>query len=283
MKNKKVQRWSPYLMVLPAVGIMMLVVVWPIINTVIQSFHNAAGEWTLENYVSFLKSSSAWQSLFFTLVEALITMAAALLISFLLALYLRFSKSRISRIIGQLYLLPRFIPGIVAVYAVMNIIKDSGFINRMFQLFGMTVQPGLLYDMKGIILCNLWFSVPFSAMMLSAALSSVNDSYIESARDAGASWLMILKTIVLPLTFKDIIVAAMFILMGQIGAFTIPYLTGPNNPKMLGILLYQQVGTYMDYEKAAALSVLMFMLSLVGSIVYIKTNMKEEVWETGNQ
>ena len=127
---------------------------------------------------------------------------------------------------------------------------------------------------KGIVLSNLWFSIPFSAMMMSAALSNVNDSYIESARDAGCGSLAILRRIILPLTYKDIIVSATFILMGQVGAFTIPYLTGPNNPKMLGILLYQQAGTYMDYERAAALSVLMFLLCLGGAIVYIRSNMK---------
>ena len=89
------------------------------------------------------------------------------------------------------------------------------------------------------------------------------------------------RKIIWPLVYKDVIVAATFILMGQIGAFTIPYLTGWNNPKMLGILLYQQVNTYLDYQKAAALSVLMFLLCLGGAVVYIKSNMKEEVWEKG--
>ena len=141
-------------------------------------------------------------------------------------------------------------------------------------------KPGLLYDMKGIILCNLWFNIPFSAMLLSAALSNVTDSYVESAKDAGCGWKMILIKIIWPLVYKDIIVAATFILMGQIGSFTIPYLTGPNNPKMLGILLYQQVNTYLDYQRAAALSVLMFIICLSGAVVYIKSNMKEEVWQT---
>ena len=50
---------------------------------------------------------------------------------------------------------------------------------------------------------------------------------------------------------------------------------------MLGILLYQQVNTYLDYQKAAALSVLMFLLCLGGAVVYTKSNMKEEVWEKG--
>lgn len=279
-ENKK-RRWIPYLMVLPAFAVMMLVVVLPILNTVVQSFQTEGGSFTLANYQYFFTSREAFESLIFTVVEALATMLLAILLSFLLALYLRFSKSKISRLIGRLYLLPRFIPGIVAVYAVMNIIKDAGFINRFLQIFGIVYKPGLLYDMKGIILCNLWFNIPFSAMLLSAALSSVADSYVESARDAGCSWWRVLRQIIWPLVYKDVIVAATFILMGQIGAFTIPYLTGPNNPKMLGILLYQQVNTYLDYQRAAALSVLMFVICLGGAVVYIKSNMKEEVWEKG--
>ena len=113
-------------------------------------------------------------------------MALSVVLSFLLALYLRFSKSPVSRALGKLYLLPRFIPGIAAVYAVMNVIKDSGSINRIAAAFGVDYKPGLLSDLKGIILSNLWFCIPFAAMMMSAALSSVNDSYVESARDAGS-------------------------------------------------------------------------------------------------
>lgn len=281
MKQKDKKVWTPYVMVFPAFAVMMLVVVLPIINTILQSFQTVDGTFTMANYQYFFMSKEAFQSLIFTAIEAFSTMLLAIIFSFLLALYLRFSKSKISRFIGRLYLLPRFIPGIVAVYAVMNIIKDAGFINRFLQLFGIAYKPGLLYDMKGIILCNLWFNIPFSAMLLSAALSAVEDSYVESARDAGCSYWKIFQKIIWPLVYKDVIVAATFILMGQIGAFTIPYLTGPNNPKMLGILLYQQVNTYLDYQKAAALSVLMFLLCLGGAVVYIKSNMKEEVWEKG--
>lgn len=281
MANQKKHRWLPYLMVLPAFSIMVLVVVFPIVNTVARSFRTTDGQFTLDNYVYFFTSAEALQSLLFTLAEALTVMALSVVLSFLLALYLRFSKSPVSRALGKLYLLPRFIPGIAAVYAVMNVIKDSGGINRIAAAFGVDYKPGLLYDLKGIILSNLWFCIPFAAMMMSAALSSVNDSYVESARDAGCSWRDVLCRIILPLTYKDVIVSATFILMGQVGAFTIPYLTGPNNPKMLGILLYQQTGTYMNYERAAALSVLMFLICLGGAIVYIRSNMKEEVWETG--
>lgn len=271
--------WLPWLMVAPAFLLMTVVVVLPIGNTVLKSFQDSEGNFTLTNYQYFFASTQTFQSLIFTLTVALSVTILSVFLSFLLALYLRFSHSRISRLLGKLYLLPRFIPGIAAVYAVINIIKDSGTLNRISRLFGYDYKPGLLYDIKGIIISNLWFSIPFAAMLLSSSLSAVNNSYLDSARDAGAGWAGVLKSIILPLVYKDMIVCATFVFMGQIGAFTIPYLTGPNNPKMLGILLYQQVATYLDYQRAAALSVLMFILCLGGAAVYIKANLRDSAWE----
>lgn len=280
MSGQKEHKWLPYVMVAPALLVMLLVVLFPILNTINQSFHTADGTWTLENYTYFFTSEEARNSLIFTIEEALLTTGLSLFFSFLLALYLRFSDSPVSRLIGRIYLLPRFIPGIAAVYAVMNIIKNGGFLNRFFLQFGIQYQPNVLHDLKGIVISNLWFSIPFCAMMMSAALSAVSDSYLESAKDAGCGWWGILWKIIWPLTYKDLVVAGTFILMGQIGSFSIPYLTGPNNPKMLGILLYNQAATYMDYERAAALSVLMFLLCLVGAVIYIRTNLKESEWQT---
>lgn len=279
MSGQKEHKWLPYVMVAPALLVMVLVVLFPILNTINQSFHTVDGAWTFDNYTYFFTSDVAFQSFVFTIVESLLTTGLSLFFSFLLALYLRFSNSPVSRLIGRIYLLPRFIPGIAAVYAVMNIIKNGGFLNRFFLLFGINFQPNVLHDLKGIVLSNLWFSIPFCAMMMSAALSSVSDSYLESARDAGCGWWRIFWKIIWPLTYKDLVVAGTFILMGQIGSFSIPYLTGPNNPKMLGILLYNQAATYMDYEHAAALSVLMFLLCLAGAIIYIRTNLKESEWQ----
>ena len=113
-----------------------------------RSFRTADGQFTLDNYAYFFTSAEALQSLLFTLAEALTVMALSVVLSFLLALYLRFSKSPVSRALGKLYLLPRFIPGIAAVYAVMNVIKDSGSINRIAAAFGVDYKPGLLYDLK---------------------------------------------------------------------------------------------------------------------------------------
>jgi len=51
---------------------------------------------------------------------------------------------------------------------------------------------------------------------------------------------------------------------------------GGNHPKMLGIALYDQFNSYMDYERTSALSVFMFLICSVSAVVYIATNLKKE-------
>ncbi len=85
MANQKKHRWLPYLMVLPAFSIMVLVVVFPIVNTVARSFRTTDGRFTLDNYVYFFTSAEALQSLLFTLAEALTVMALSVVLSFLLS------------------------------------------------------------------------------------------------------------------------------------------------------------------------------------------------------
>lgn len=179
----------------------------------------------------------------------------------------------------MLYLLPRFVPSMCAVYAMITIIRDSGLINRIGQLLGVDINMGMMYHASGIITMNLWFNIPFAAMMIAAGLSGIPDSIIEAASDVGAGKLRIFWNMILPLSLKDVVVAATFVFMSNVSSFTTPYLMGGNAPKMLGISLYDQFNRYMDYNRSAALSVIMFLICSVSAAVYIYSNLKENDWE----
>ena len=206
-----------------------------------------------------------------------------LLLSYFFAIYLRFSKSRISNIIGILYLLPRFIPSLVAVYAIKLVISDSGFLNRLSLLLPESnalynIKPGILYNKNGIILVNIWFNIPFSTMIISASLSNIPNSIIESARDVGAKPFHVFYKMILPLSIRDTMIAATFLFMSNISAFTISYIIGPNYPLMMGVFLRQEFSNH-NYERAAALSVIIFLFSFVSAFVYLYTNLKDKGWE----
>ncbi|MGL5260394.1 MAG: ABC transporter permease [Lachnospiraceae bacterium] len=272
------KKFLPYIMVLPSMLLLVVVVFYPIITSLVRSFELETGGYGLDNYLYFFQNKLQRDNLFYTLKIVVITLVLAISISYFLALYLRFVNTKVSKIIEKLYLMPRFVPGLVAVNGMITVIRDSGLINRIGRVFGANWELGLMYNDSGIIVMNLWFNIPFATMLLLSALSAIQTSTIEAARDVGASKMKILRSMILPLTFKDILVASTFVLMGNIGSFTTPYLIGENSPQMLGVSLYKLFNN-MRYEKAAALSMIIFLLSCVSAVVYIYANMKKEQWE----
>ncbi len=278
MKNNKMQKILPYLMILPSLLILAGVVFYPIIISVLRSLQVPGGGYGLDNYIYFFTDRVQSGNILYTLKVVIITVILAIAVSYLLAIYLRFSNTAVSQAIGRLYILPRFIPGLVAVNGMITIIRDSGLINRISQAFGGNLKLGLMYNEKGVILMNLWFNIPFATMLLSSALSAIPDSAIEAAKDAGANKIQLLFKMILPLSYKNIFVTATFVFMSNIGSFTTPYLLDGTNPQMLGISLFNQFNNG-NYEKAAALSVIIFLLSAVSAMVYIYTNLKKSDWE----
>ncbi|WP_028125662.1 ABC transporter permease [Eremococcus coleocola] len=280
MKNKD-NRWPPYLLIGPAFLVILIFVIYPMFSAFVRSFSiKGGGGFTLEHYTYFFTDPIQIQNILYTLYVVLITVILTFIISFLLALFLRFSKSKLAGFMGWLVLLPRFVPGMVAVYSMILMIKDAGVIIRVLdQVFGIQFSLGWMYNVQGIITMNLWFNIPFSTLIILSALSNVKDSYIESLRDVGGGKLHILNKLILPITYKTIIMSMTFVYMGNIGSFTTPFLMGANHPKMLGVGLYDQFNSYMDYERAAALSVIIFLLSSFAAVVYIMSNLKEAEWE----
>ncbi len=280
--NKRTWKTNLFItaMLLPSLLLSLGIVAYPMLNTVFKSFQKADGSgFTLEHYKFLFTDRIAVDNIVYTVWVTVVTVVLAIAVSYLLALYLRFTDSKISRFIGTIYLLPRFVPQLVAIYALITVVRDSGFLNRVSQLFGGNFKPGLLFNANGIILMNLWFNIAFATMIIVAALSSISDSIVESARDAGASKLHVFFKMILPLSFKDVMIAMTFIFMTNISSFTTPYLIGPNHPMMLGVYLRKQFSTNMDYELSAALSVVIFVFSSISAIVYLYTNLKEQEWE----
>ena len=287
MVNNK-SKWKSAMLIVgflaPALIVALGIVIYPIINTIIKSFQDpATGAFTLENYSYLFTNKLARAHIWYTIWVTVLTVVLAIFFSYLMALYLRFCNSRIAGVIRRVYLLPRFVPVLVAVYALKMVLSDSGLINRLSMLLPegsplYNFKPGLLYNAKGIIIANLWFNIPFATMIISAALSGISSSIVESAQDVGAGKIRIFFKMILPLSISDVMIAATFVFMSNVSSFTTPYLIGANHPMMLGVYLRKQFSS-RKYELAAAVSCLIFLFSSISAIVYIYTNLKEKAWE----
>ncbi|MFF2908181.1 MULTISPECIES: ABC transporter permease [Bacillales] len=263
-------------LVLPSFLILVLIVVLPILGSLKESLTNHSGGYDLSNYKYLFTDKLMRSNIIFTLEVTIVSTLLVLVISYVLAVYMRFNQGMAVNWIRRMYMIPIFIPSVIATYGLIQLLGNRGWAARILYHFGSESFPRIIFDMKGIIIANLWFNIPFTTMLLGSALSAVPNSVIESAKDVGAGKLRIFFKLILPLTFKTLLVASTFVFMGVIGSFTAPFLIGPNAPQMLGVSMEQIFGVFQDRQLAAATAFFTFLMCSFVGYFYIRSMIKEE-------
>lgn len=261
------------LLVLPSFLTLLVLVIVPVSISVLESFKDDSGQFSFANYIYLFTEPLMIKNIKHTLMVTIISSILVLLISYALAIYLRFGTGRIVNLIRKVYYIPMFIPGIIAIYGFINMYRDNGWIAR---LIGKDVLPPIIYDIKGVILMNLWFNIPFSTMLLSSALAAIPIAVIESAKDAGAGKLQLFTKFILPLSMKTMLVACTFLFMGIAGSFTAPYLIDKNAPQMLGVSMVQHFSAYNELGQASSMAVFLFLICAGMGYFYIRSMMKDD-------
>lgn len=263
------------ILVIPSFLLLFVIVVIPIALSFVESLSNDAGGYDLSRYQFLFTDKAMRANIVFTLKVTIVSCVLVLLISYALAVYMRFSSGRVVDWIRKTYMIPIFIPGVIATYGLINLLGNHGWLSRFLLLIGITL-PRIIFDEKGIIIANLWFHIPFTTMLLSSALAGIPNSVMESAKDVGAGRLRIFVRFVFPLSYKTFLVASTFVFMGILGSFTAPFLVGPNAPQMLGVSMEQVFGVFQEREQAAAIAFFTFLLCSVLGFYYIRSMVKEE-------
>ncbi|MGI9421442.1 MAG: carbohydrate ABC transporter permease, partial [Geminicoccaceae bacterium] len=198
-----------YLLIWPAVLILLLIGLFPIIYTLLVSFQNInmLEEDTsfsgLMHYAQLFKDSRLWLSILHTLIFTAIALPIELILGLAMA-YLFLDRMPGRQIFVALLVLPVMISPIVA-GATWRLLFDNRFgpINQILgwitgdpQTVLWLVNPNFVYP--AILLAEIWQWTPFMFLLLLAGLSNVDQSQLEAAELDGASWWRTFWKIVLP-------------------------------------------------------------------------------------
>jgi ABC-type spermidine/putrescine transport system permease subunit I len=212
-----------------------------------------------------------WATIWVTVVSVLFI----IVVGWTLALYIRFGRGWFVAVVSSLYVVPLFIPGVIAAYAIVTFWNANGWLAALIEKFGLHF-PGFGYTLGGVVLGQLWLNIPFAVLMIASGLQSVPDTLIESARDVGASIPRILFKVILPLNIVPTVIVCTFTGIGILGSFTIPYLVGPTAPTLLGVSMGNYFTSYRQPQQAMVMAVIVFLLALVLGIIYVWVNVRGE-------
>jgi ABC-type sugar transport system permease subunit len=201
--------------VAPSILLMALVALFPVVYAVVISFQAYTGRLHegfagLDNYTEALSDGLFWDSLWFTVVFTVTSVAAEFVIGLGFALLMN-QAFRGRGPTRASILVPWVIPTVIAAqmwFFMFNV--TPGFINNIFGLgdFSWLGQSG--WASFAVIFADVWKTAPFVALLLLAGLQTIPGDVYEGARVDGAGMFQRFWFITLPLLRPAILVALLF-------------------------------------------------------------------------
>lgn len=266
------------LLVLPAVVLLTLFLLWPIVTAVQYSFTGASGFGDADpvgmaNYERALTDGAFWGALGRNVVFALIVTAASLAIGFVLA-YLLFLRVRGWRGLQVLLMVPYILPVVVTALLWKFMMEPhGGLFNSALRAIGLDAlaNPWLSSPstaLGSVSLVQVWQITPFAMLLIFGAMIAIPTEVIEAADLDGAGHATKMLRIVLPIVRPAMILTAIVIAIGLFRSFDLIYLLtqgGPINSTTISTLyIYVQgfVNNNYGYANAAGVLVGVFLVAL---------------------
>ncbi len=238
---------------------------------------HAADHWwgTLAAYREVLTNHSFLQSLLATVEVTVISVVVVFALATAVALYARLAANRTARVLSALAVTPLFLPAVIGSYAILTFYAGDGFVKTLAHAFGWDSAPQLSYTVWAVVIGQIWTNLPFAVLVLTSGLAAVPDALIEAARDAGAPAHQVVARILLPMAAVPAVITATFTTISVLGSFTVPYLTGPSAPNMLGVQLTNTFQSYNQPQQSLVMAVVVFVLASVVGVAYIRSNVRQ--------
>jgi len=239
------QQWKAWLYLSPAIVLLLVFTLWPIINTVRMAFLEnyksleAAGGATFEigigNFIKVIQYKRFLTCLKNTVLLCVLTVPLSTILALLIAVALNSIKP-LQRFLQTIFFLPYVTNSIAIgmVFAAMfnivgafygteqEIIVTAGIINNVIQFFGGEpinwINYGSTYaaNITVMTIYIVWNALPFKILVLLGGLQSINKQYYDAAKVDGTSRKRIFTRITVPLLSPMI---AYVVITGFIGGF----------------------------------------------------------------
>ena len=276
--DRRSQRRLAYLLITPAVLLMLAVTAYPIGYAVWLSVQKvslaAPGDTSfvgLANYQTVLTDRYWWTAFVVTLVITVVSVSIELVLGLALALVMHrtiFGTGMVRTVV----LIPYGIVTVAASYSWYYAwTPGTGYLANLLPE-GSAPLTQQIPSLWIIILAEVWKTTPFMALLLLAGLALVPEDLHRAAQVDGAGAWKRLTKVTLPLIKPAILVALLFRTLDAFRIFDNIYVLtgGANNTYSVSILGYDNLFKGFNLGLGSAISVLIFLCVAVIAFVFVK-------------
>lgn len=289
--REMVTHWADYLYVLPAIVVMGVVILYPLIRVIWLSFNytspygGAVRFVGFENYIEavqddkfgiVVRNSLIW-TVFSTFFALLLGMAAAILLS---------RPIRFRAFFRSVLFIPYIISAVTAAFVWKWMYHaDFGVISGILMNLGLIKSPIKFIDsttlvMPSVIVANVWKEFPFAMIMLLAGLQTIPEQLYNAAKIDGAGRWRRFTDITLPQLMPVLTITSILLIIANINAFTIVWVLTGGGPAYYSQIFITHIYSVAfvgspKFELASALGVMLFVAMMIFAIIYVRLLTRE--------
>ena len=276
------ERNFKYLLVGPAIFVLLLIGIFPLVYLLVVSFQGITMTETSSDFIGFgnyaqlFDDSRLWEALLHTVIFTAIALPIELILGLAMAqLFLDRLPGR--QIFIALLVLPVVISPIVS-GATWSLMFDHRFgpINQVIGWFTgdtkailWTINTNLVYP--AIIAAEIWQWTPFMFLLLLAALANVDKSQLEAAAIDGAGWWRTFFRIVLPAIWPVMTIAILIRGLDLFRLFDIVWALTKGGPGTMTetISIFTYVKGFQQFETSYTAAVAFLVIILLSVVVML--------------
>lgn len=280
---KKKNKHSRGLLLAPMYVFTLLFVAFPILYMVLLSFLTRAKVWgvefsfTLDNYLKILDPMYL-QIFTESLKLAFLSTICIVLIGYPYGYFMARMNEVWKKRMMLLILIPFFTSALVRMFGWIIVFRSNGVLDKVLMGLGLTEKPlKLLYSYPSVVVGMIYLLLPFMILSVYSSAEKLDFGLVEASRDLGASSMKAFFTVSLPLTLPGLMSGVVLTFVPSMGLFFVADILGGNKIVLVGSLIQEQMTKGRNTPFAAALSVVLLILTSIIIRLYRKLSGSTEL------
>jgi alpha-glucoside transport system permease protein len=281
----------PYVFIGPALVMLSVFLVYPVINTILLSFKDSRGQnfVGMENFKFVFTDPSMLRSIRNTVGWMVLVPAVAVTIGLAFAT-LADRLRRGEALAKSMIFLPMAISfaGAAITFRLIYSFRPEGFGSNIGLLNGIMIGLGQHpvawlqqqpWNNLYLMVIMVWMQTGFAMVVLSAAIKAVPDEIIEAARIDGASELQVFRRVIIPTILPTIVVVTTYMVINALKVFDIVFVMGNTETSGTEVIAERMIHWFFigaNSGRGAAIAVVLFVAVIPVMIFNVRRFREEE-------
>ena len=280
MKKKK--SFGLFLTVLPLYFFTLCFVLGPLLYMIALSFatrgdgSSVVWNFTLDNYRK-IGEPVYLQSFVQSFQLAFTSTGLIILLGYPFGYYMAKLSPKWKKRMMLLIMVPFWTSSLIRMYGWIIILQAKGVLNGILLKLGSLEDPlKILYSYPAVVNGMIYALLPFLVLAVYSSAEKMDWSLLEAARDLGANGIQAFFTVTFKLTLPGLLTGIILTFIPSMGLFFIADILGGNKIVLVGSVIQDQLTRGSNWPFAAALAVVLMVLTSLMILVYRKvTHVKD--------